>query len=153
MYFQLEWILTSLACPHHRSPRTQTQINGDFPQQRLPLWLNTNNRDCPKQMSPSHSHSPQVSQDATITLTRGLNRCHPHTHQRSQQMLHSHSPEASTDVTLTLTRNHLHWRLPPTETTINGNCPWGSKDHPHQRPCTSLLAPLLVLLLKLYFPS
>ena len=108
--------MTSLACPHHRSPRTQTQINGDFPQQRLPLWLNTNNRDCPKQMSPSHSHSPQVSTDATITLTRGLNRCHPHTHQRSQQMLHSHSPEASTDATLMLTRGlnrcytHTHQR-------------------------------------------
>ena len=62
------------------------------------------------------SHSPEVSTDATLTLTRGLNRNHPHTHQRSQQMLHSHSPEASTDATLMLTRGlnrcytHTHQR-------------------------------------------
>ena len=100
-----------LSClPEHRPKSMETSLNRDCP---YGLTLIT---DCPKQMSPSHSHSPEVSTDATLILTRGLNRCYTHTHQRPQQMLHSHSPEASTNATLTYTRGlnrcytHTHQR-------------------------------------------
>ena len=108
--------------PEHRPKSMETSLNRDCLYGLTLITETVRNRCHPhtvthhrsQQMPPSHS--PEASTDATLTLTRGLNRCYTHTHQRSQQKPPSYSPEASTDATLTLPRGlnrcytHTHQR-------------------------------------------
>ena len=118
----------SLDCPYGLTLITETVRNRCHP--------HTVTHKRSQQMPPSHP--PEASTDATLTptrglnkcypeltrglkrchltFTRGLNRCHPHTHKRPQQMPPSHPPEISTDATFTPTRGlnrchpHTHQR-------------------------------------------